>query len=189
MTRREQYVQRKRRMLFRAARDHGGGFHGITGPTPTGHFGWRQTGRSFPIVKLGKLHLYVLKHWKPVAQPITPQSDPLYAWTVNPHDNDTPPSVAFTGLFALFLLSKPTWHQHYQIIGYFNRPIDRRPHKKGRRTGIERTLLGAAWRAFRGGYFPMWDPLQRHPNDEDGAAGAPPYSGPFPQSPRGGIVQ
>jgi hypothetical protein len=44
--------------------------------------------------------------------------------------------------------------------------------KAGRMNGDARRVMGATWHANRDGYYPDWDPLQRHPTLADINEGA-----------------
>lgn len=96
-----------------------------------------------------------------------------------------PPHVTLTGFWrARADLRAPRW-ERFGVVGYHNRRVHYVGHKPDRMNGRERKIFGAGYFCYTTGYFPEWDPLQRHPNEQDVLNGSPLYDGPFPQTPRG----
>jgi len=95
-----------------------------------------------------------------------------------------PPHVALTGPFWGGTFTARPGHARGEIIGYHKRRVLYFGHRPWRMNGFERKCWGAAKVAYTEGYFPDWDPLERHPTLDDLDHGADGYSGPFPQTPR-----
>lgn len=68
----------------------------------------------------------------------------------------------------------------YPVVGYHRKAVQRWKRKPNRLSKEQRAVWLANNYAWREGYFPDWDPLQRHPTGADIDNGEPYYSGPFP---------
>jgi len=104
-------------------------------------------------------------------------------YQVTPAARRVYPHPKFIGGMAAAIADALPSKQRRQAIRYHTRRVIRIGHKPNRMNGFQRSCWGAAYHAYSDGYFPDWDPLQRHPNFEEFLLGDV-YSGPFPQTPR-----
>lgn len=185
-TRRERYLQRRERYIRRARRaEHSGWTWGI-GP---GHLVWyptrQRTGRKHRLYSPGQMHVQGVssKSYDATLYPLDVWS-PAVTFTLIDAEQHKPPHVHLTGFWRTFADTHPG-HLRRAQLGYHRRRVGYMPHRPWRMNGHERKCWGAAHVAYSEGYFPDWDPLQRHPTLDEVDAGAPPYSGAFPQTPRG----
>lgn len=104
---------------------------------------------------------------------------PAAPFTVSPVGYRQPPHITLPAPFHRPNAFVPS-SADYELIGYHRRRLQKWERKPNRLTKEQRAIWLANNQAWREGIFPDWDPLQRHPNNDDINAGAPLYSGPFP---------
>lgn len=106
---------------------------------------------------------------------------PTVTFVVSEVGHAKPPHVTLTGDAAATVAA---YHGNfpYVMIGYHRRRVPVWGRKPTRHDGAWRKRWGAAVFVTYNGFFPDWDPLHRHPTESEVEAGAPLYSGPFPQS-------
>jgi len=184
MTRREQYHFRRKRYQRRAQGMYKMGFIYVrTLPVPGMPFyTTHRIGRKTPLWSTGvKQRPMQIKHPPKHLFPEIGVVIGNHAEIV-PAKQHVPPIARWIGLSAAAVADALPSHQRVSAINYHGRRINRVPHKPDRMNGFQRSCWGAAHVAYSQGYFPDWDPLQRHPTFAEFELGDV-YSGPFPQTP------
>lgn len=98
---------------------------------------------------------------------------PLLAFTVSDAGFARPPHVHVTTPFYRMKLDAG-WKATYPIVDYHAKRRLYAGHKLFRMNGAARRVMGATWFALNEGCYPDWDPLHRHPTQNDLDNGAPP---------------
>lgn len=185
MTRRERYLERRRRYMQRRRRAAASGWAWelVFGGTP-GHWYWVRQTRKHKLTSPGKQssqdvssNSYDNNAGEGVVNVPTP------TFEVSEVGRNKPPHVKLTGGWGTYWSTR-SWRPHEALIGYHRRRVDYYGHRPWRMNGEQRKIWGAGYFAYNNGYFPDWDPLERHPTEQEVLDGADPYLGPFPQTPR-----
>lgn len=181
MTRRQQFLTRRQRYINRRKKEKNRGYTWVL-VTTTGHT-WTRTSRANkrphgPKQLSSRTSGRTWSWFYPMTTP-----PPFAFFELDGGDGKSPPHVRFIGPLRL-VIDAEVHHRDDALIGYHKRRVFAWRRKANRRDGWGRKVLAASVEAHREGYFPMWDPLARRPNFEDGENDLPPYEGPFPYSPR-----
>lgn len=90
------------------------------------------------------------------------------SWAVSPAGHQQPPVVSITD--AGYVWRRDGGHHApFALVGYHVRRALWTGRKIGRMRGRQRAIWFASVHALQQGWFPSWDPLQRHPNSEEEA--------------------
>lgn len=181
MTRRQQYMARRNKFMQRRDRARNQSYtwaQGPLGPWQRVRSGkrhrWFHVGKQMPQRQSSATYEYTDDNTH-IGGPAT--------WKFHPIGKGLAPHVVYTGLWRL-LIDAFGHHPRPALIGVHSRRVNHWPRKQGRRNGRDRRIMGASHFAFENGYFPDWDPLARHPTQQDVINGATPVTD-YPHSPRG----
>lgn len=182
MTRYDRFLKMRARYLRRAKRLRSGGW--ITQLLPSGHGNpyWRRMTRRYDTQR-GELQ--DRPFFAADQQKLPPTPSPVFGvftYEVIKPRKGIFPVVRWTGFLRTHLDTHPQDHPEWGVILYHRRRVPKRGRKAVRMNGFQRKCWGAAWIGYSSGYFPMWDPLQRHPNESE-MDEFEPYGGPFPPTP------
>lgn len=186
MTRREQFIIRQARYLARRNAMYNRGWKWKTATSVSlPHRPVRVTdGRKTPLWNGPKQYRGYVNAPEGYGPILPIASAGLFVWHLIPATHGNPPHVAFDGFYGTYFGPPGNKRLKYAQIGYHRRRVKYVGRKPDRMNGFQRKCWGAGWIAMNEGYFPDWDPLARHPTLAELEAGADPYSGPYPQTPR-----
>lgn len=185
MTRRQQFLDRQRKYKRRTYRMNRAGYKYelVPLPNPKGVAYWRRAERVVPLWN-GEKQLPTRTKPPTLKAILLPNPDYLgrtYAATVDGLHKT--PHIHAIGFWKEQITDRLPTNWDRAFVGYHRRRVNYVGHKPGRLNGRERAILSASMSAFYKGYFPLWDPLGRHPDAFDVGNGEPEYSGPFPYVP------
>jgi hypothetical protein len=169
VTRREQFIIRRNKFIRRAerARNINTIWDNVHETGKTRRLGkrvvWESTGLQMPC-RVGP-HGFHWMDYQPFGLPYVNFTISKIGPRRPPHVSVDPPLQAPGPI-----IDTSRW---FPVIGYHKRRVKRYGRKPNRLTKFQRSIWLASMHANREGWFPEWDPLQRHPNPEDIANGAP----------------
>lgn len=101
--------------------------------------------------------------------PLLPTFFPDF-YVIHAAEHRVPPAVTMHPPTTAFDLTGHEFHPKDAVVGYHRRRVTWAGHKLHPKTSGRRRVrcISYADRFFRGeGFYPLWDPLHRHPNELD----------------------
>lgn len=184
MTRREQYLERRRRYTHRRELMYQRGHNFIYVPPSPGHPNgqWLRNGRETPI--WSGPNLQGSDRVKRGPKPDNPNFGVIEGlhFEVTDPARGVPPIARWIGATAAGFAAALPSKQRLPGIRYHNRRVHYVGRKPDRMNGFQRRCWGAAVFAKLNEYFPDWDPLHGRPNYADFLGGWV-FTGPFRPTP------